>query len=204
MRNADAVAPGLILVVQAILAGDEGGLIYDRCVIAGLAPPSPGHRACRACRDCPSRSCPAGPPSRGYRRLRLICRNASSMAEAAIQYGSMSPYLGVDAVGNNYAPVGIEHRPDYGCIAGTIAACSHERLENAASLHLMIVLAYHPFLGADIPRAQYSQQVKPEIGGLGESPAPDGAVAPTPPLARADGMPSCRNSISISPTELPS
>ena len=48
----------------------------------------------------------------------------------------------------------VEHRPQHGRVAGTIVGHSDQRLDDAAALHFVVVLANHPLLAANVERAE--------------------------------------------------
>ncbi len=65
---------------------------------------------------------------------------------------------GIHAAGDDDAAAAGQHGPQHGGVAGTVVGRAHQRLDHAAALHLVVVLADDPFLAAHVQRAEDPQQ----------------------------------------------
>ena len=62
----------------------------------------------------------------------------------------------------------VKHRPQHGGVARAVVRHADQRLDDAAALHLVIVLADHPFLAAHVERAEdFQEGVGVIMGGTG-------------------------------------
>ena len=99
-------------------------------------------------------------------------RTASSIAAGGHPVGIEVAVAGIHAAGDDDAAAARQHRPQHGRVARAVVGHAHQRLDHAAALHLVVVLADDPFLAADVQRAEDRQERGGEIGtgswGLGD------------------------------------
>ena len=79
---------------------------------------------------------------------------ASSIAEAAIQYGSRSPKCGLMPQEMTRPRLECQVRTDNGGVRRAIVVDADKRFDNTASLDLVVVLANDPFFAGDIERTE--------------------------------------------------
>ena len=66
---------------------------------------------------------------------------------------------GIHAASDHDAASRFEHRPKHGRVARTVLPSADQRFDDAAALHLVIVLPDDPFLAGDVGRAENLPQI---------------------------------------------
>ena len=162
-RNGDRSLGRLVLVVQAVLARDERRAVSLADIVAGLGRPDQSAEAVGLVAVAPTEVVENGRPCR-------VAANGHGVAhrfvDGARRHGVRVNVgvLRVHAIGDGDTLGRPIDRRDDRRVTRAVLARADQRLHNARALDLVVVLANHPVLRADVPRRQNGLQVRSEVG----------------------------------------
>ena len=146
------------LVIEAVLAADKGRAQSDGDVMAGESRANKRTQRFGSIGISPAEVITDGDADADLARRPRNFSTASSMAEAAIQYGSeiaIAPGSCRKRL-RGLRRLWLITEPNFhGRIAGAIVVHADERLNDTAGLNFMVVLANDPMLAANIVRREY-------------------------------------------------
>ncbi|OPZ60815.1 MAG: hypothetical protein BWY87_00246 [Deltaproteobacteria bacterium ADurb.Bin510] len=172
-RNRDLAAGPDVVVLHAVLAGNQRTVEGLGVVVEGLVGAHQLGQLVLAVgvalafdRVAPAEVVEAGP-------VLGVAAHADIVAQSFVQ-GAGGHVVGVevgvarhDAVRDDHAGVRIEQGPDHAGVRRSVVLGAGQGLDDRAGLDLVVVLAHHVFLGADVQAAQHGFELGGLVGRLG-------------------------------------